>query len=76
MDNSDIIVSTNNLVWNMVKRNDPKIMRYLKSVRAIIVDECFIGSTKVLTEFGEKQIKDIVLTNLVVKVKRFGHLMN
>ena len=60
LDNSDIIVSTNNLVWNMVKRNDPKIMRYLKSVRAIIVDECFIGSTKVLTEFGEKQIKDIV----------------
>lgn len=60
LDNSDIIVSTNNLVWNMVKRQDPKIMRYLKSVRAIIVDECFIGSTKVLTEFGEKQIKDIV----------------
>lgn len=60
LDNSDIIVSTNNLVWNMVKRNDPKIMRYLKSVKAIIVDECFIGSTKVLTEFGEKQIKDIV----------------
>lgn len=60
LDNSDIIVSTNNLVWNMVKRQDPKIMRYLKSVKAIIVDECFIGSTKVLTEFGEKQIKDIV----------------
>ena len=44
LDNSDIIVSTNNLVWNMVKRNDPKIMRYLKSVRAIIVDECHHGS--------------------------------
>lgn len=44
LDNSDIIVSTNNLVWNMVKRQDPKIMRYLKSVKAIIVDECHHGS--------------------------------
>lgn len=44
LDNSDIIVSTNNLVWNMVKRNDPKIMRYLKSVTAIIVDECHHGA--------------------------------
>lgn len=59
LDNSDIIVSTNNLVWNMVKRRDPKIMRYLNEVKAIICDECFVGSTKVLTEQGYQQIKDI-----------------
>lgn len=44
LDNSDIIVSTNNLVWNMVKRRDPKIMRYLNDVKAIICDECHHGS--------------------------------
>ena len=44
LDYSDIIVSTNNLVWNMVKRQDPKIMRYLNNVKAIIVDECHHGS--------------------------------
>lgn len=44
LDHSDIVVSTNNLVWNMVKRRDPKIMRYLKDVKAIIVDECHHGS--------------------------------
>lgn len=59
LDNSEIIVSTNNLVWNMVKRRDPKIMRYLNDVKAIICDECFVGYTKVLTEQGYQQIKDI-----------------
>lgn len=44
LDNSEIIVSTNNLVWNMVKRRDPKIMRYLNDVKAIICDECHHGS--------------------------------
>lgn len=44
LESSEIIISTNNLIWNLVKKNDSKILKYLKSVKAIICDECHHGS--------------------------------
>lgn len=44
LEDSDVIISTNNLIWNMIKKGDEKAFEYLKTIKAIIVDECQHGS--------------------------------
>lgn len=41
--NSEVIVSTNNLIWNDIKNNKKETFEYLQSLQAIIVDECHHG---------------------------------
>ena len=66
LEHSEIIVSTNNLIWNRIKKNDVEALNYLKSISAIIVDECFVGTTPVLTDSGYKQIKYVTTDDLVL----------
>lgn len=41
---SEILVSTNNLIYNKIKKNETEFLDYLKDVRTIIVDECHHAS--------------------------------
>jgi SNF2 family DNA or RNA helicase len=42
----------------------------------VVLDECFTYDTKIITEFGEKNIGDIVENGLDVKILTFNHKNN
>lgn len=45
INNTDILVSTNNLLYNKIKSGNKEFFEYLKSLRAIIIDECHHASS-------------------------------
>ena len=45
INNTDILVSTNNLLYNKIKSGNQEFFEYLKSLRAIIIDECHHASS-------------------------------
>lgn len=56
LEDSDIVISTNNLIYNRIKKNDEKYMKYLKSLSAIIIDESHHAS-------AISQITPILISN-------------
>lgn len=56
LEKSDIIISTNNLIYNRIKKNDKRYIDYLKSLKAIIIDESHHSS-------AISQITPIMISN-------------
>lgn len=56
LEGSEIIISTNNLIYNRIKKRDNKYLNYLKSLSAIIIDESHHAS-------AISQITPILISN-------------
>lgn len=70
----DFVIVNYDIIKNF---HDPKDLENSEIVKGnfelVVLDECFTYDTKIITEFGEKNIGDIVENGLDVKILTYNH---
>lgn len=70
----DFVIINYDIIKNFYdskKKDDSEIIR--ANFDLVVLDECFTYDTKIMTEFGEKNIGDIVENGLDVKILTYNH---